>query len=74
MRLVIIDSIAAVFRHHFDDYLQRTRVLSCVALKLSRIANECQLAVRGRGVSEGEYSVGVDDIYTTKGAACVCKI
>ena len=59
MRLVVIDSIAAVFRHTFDDYLQRTRVLSCVALNLSRIANGHQLAVRGRGVSEDEYSVGI---------------
>ena len=61
MRLVVVDSIAAVFRHTFDDYLQRTRVLSCVALNLSRIANGHRLAVRGWGVSEGEYYVGFDD-------------
>ena len=54
MRLVVVDSIAAVFRHTFDDYLQRTRVLSCVALNLSRIANGHRLAVSAwGGVSKG---------------------
>lgn len=45
VRLVVVDSVASPFRHHFDDYSLRTRVLSRMAQDLARIANEHRLAM-----------------------------
>ncbi|KAI0223234.1 DNA repair RAD51-like protein 3 [Lamellibrachia satsuma] len=45
VRLVVLDSVASPFRHHFDDYSRRTRVLSRMAQNLNRMANVQRLAV-----------------------------
>lgn len=55
-RLVIVDSIAAPFRHGFaDDMGMRNRILSGMAQNLIKLATIRNLAVRrGRGRSLGE--------------------
>ncbi|XP_076875588.1 DNA repair protein RAD51 homolog 3 isoform X2 [Brachyhypopomus gauderio] len=45
VKLVVIDSIAFPFRHDFEDFSQRTRLLNSLALQLNQLANEQQTAV-----------------------------
>jgi len=42
---VVIDSITFHFRHDFDDYMARTRVLTSMAQTLMSLADEFRLAV-----------------------------
>jgi hypothetical protein len=45
VQLVVIDSITFHFRHDFDDYMARTRVLTSMAQTLMSLADEFRLAV-----------------------------
>ncbi|KAI3971360.1 hypothetical protein MKX01_008204 [Papaver californicum] len=45
VKIVIIDSVTFHFRRDFDDWAQRTRILSTMALKLMKIAKKFGLAV-----------------------------
>ncbi|CAN0889839.1 DNA repair protein RAD51 homolog 3 [Linum grandiflorum] len=45
VKIVIIDSVTFHFRQDFDDFAQRTRVLSGMALKLMKLAKKFNLAV-----------------------------
>ncbi|KAM4610276.1 DNA repair protein RAD51 homolog 3 [Polymixia lowei] len=45
VRLLVIDSIAFPFRHHFDDMSQRTRLLNGLAQQLIQIATNHDVAV-----------------------------
>ena len=42
---MVIDSITFHFRHDFDDYMARTRVLTSMAQTLMSLADEFRLAV-----------------------------
>lgn len=44
--MVIVDSITFHFRQDFEDLVQRTRVLSEMALKFMKLAKKFSLAVR----------------------------
>jgi RAD51-like protein 2 len=44
-RLIVLDSVAFHFRHHFTDMAQRARVLQTLAQKLQALASEFSLAV-----------------------------
>ncbi|XP_071790472.1 DNA repair protein RAD51 homolog 3-like [Asterias amurensis] len=45
VKLVVVDSIAFHFRHDFDDFSLRTRLLNGLAQSLIRVASNHQLAV-----------------------------
>ncbi|KAK1800685.1 hypothetical protein P4O66_005890 [Electrophorus voltai] len=45
VKLVVIDSIAFPFRHDFEDFSQRTRLLNSLAQQLNQLANQQQTAV-----------------------------
>jgi len=45
VKLLVVDSVAAHFRHDFDDMALRTRLLSSVAQDLALVAEKNQLAV-----------------------------
>ncbi|XP_069471262.1 DNA repair protein RAD51 homolog 3 isoform X2 [Ambystoma mexicanum] len=45
VKLVVIDSIAFPFRHDFEDFSLRTRILNGLAQQLIRTANDHKLAV-----------------------------
>lgn len=45
VKIVIIDSVTFHFRQDFDDWAQRTRILSTMALKLMKLAKKFGLAV-----------------------------
>ena len=44
VKVVIIDSIAFLFRHGFEDYAMRSRILNSLAQKLTQLANEKGIA------------------------------
>ncbi len=46
VQLLVIDSVTFHFRHDFDDYMLRTRLLNNMAQTLMSLAEEYQLAVR----------------------------
>jgi Rad51 len=46
VKLIIIDSIAFHFRHDFDDYMLRSRILNNIAQSLNKLAAVHKLAVR----------------------------
>lgn len=48
IRLVIIDSIAFLFRYDCEDYRKRTRLLSLITHKLRALATEKSVCVRMR--------------------------
>lgn len=47
IKLVVVDSVAAPFRHGFDNMGMRNRILSGMAQNLIKLATLSNMAVRG---------------------------
>lgn len=65
VKIVIVDSITFHFRQDFENMALRTRLLSELALKLMKLANEFKLAVRSRLLLLEMFSTSSDKTLPT---------